>query len=137
MIGAKWAAAVVIGAIALGCGSADSPAPGPGAEQGALSTISPADLSAALAHKDFLLVNVHIPRAGQIAATDAHVPYTDVDALARRIGEAKDTKVILYCLGEGMSRPAAQALIDRGYTAVRILSGGMSGWTKAGYSLEP
>ena len=38
--------------------------------------ITPAQLNLMLEHKDFLLVNVHIPYEGEISQTDLFVPYS-------------------------------------------------------------
>ena len=45
---------------------------------GTYRQIGPTALKAMLAQKDFTFVNVHIPYEGEIAQTDAHVPYDQV-----------------------------------------------------------
>jgi hypothetical protein len=45
---------------------------------GTYRQIGPTALKAMLAQKDFAFVNVHVPYEGEIAQTDAHVPYDQV-----------------------------------------------------------
>lgn len=103
----------------------------------ALGVVTVAELHAELAAKDFLLVDVHIPHAGVIPGTDASIPYTDPDAIAALVGAELDQPVVLTCLSGPMSVTAGDALVARGYRAVRWLQGGMNAWTAAGYPLDP
>jgi phage shock protein E len=100
-----------------------------------LGEISPQQLHAALANKDFLLIDVHTPNAGSIPGTDARIAYTDISALVVFIGPDLDTKVVLTCLMGGMSKSAGNALVALGYRNISELTGGMSAWTAAGYSV--
>ena len=102
-----------------------------------LGTITPAELDTALQAKDFLLINVHIPHAGEVPGTDTHIPFDDIDALVAYIGTDLDTPVIIYCLSDGMTLIAGPELVARGYRDIRYLSGGMTAWTQAGYTLDP
>lgn len=45
---------------------------------GTYTDVSPAELNTMLAHKDFTLVNVHIPDEGKIAGTYLSIPYDQV-----------------------------------------------------------
>jgi rhodanese-related sulfurtransferase len=102
----------------------------------ALGEISPQQLHAALAvNKDFLLIDVHTPNAGSIPGTDARIASSDIPALVAFIGPNLDTKVVLTCLMGGMSKSAGNALVALGYRNISELTGGMSAWTTAGYSL--
>jgi rhodanese-related sulfurtransferase len=101
-----------------------------------LTPISPNDLADALLSKGFLLINVHVPYAGEIPGTDAHITYLDPDALVTYIGNDMGTNVIVYCRTNSMAVIAGNALVDRGYYAVRYLDGGMNGWVGAGFDLE-
>jgi membrane protein DedA with SNARE-associated domain/rhodanese-related sulfurtransferase len=49
-----------------------------------------------------------------------------------------DRDVIFYCScpNEASAARAAKGLIDRGYTRVRPLRGGLDAWTEAGYAIE-
>jgi rhodanese-related sulfurtransferase len=102
-----------------------------------LGVITVAELSAELAAKDFVMIDVHIPHAGVVPGTDASIAYTDPDAIAAFVGADLDRKVVLTCLGGPMSVTAGDALVARGYRAVRWLQGGMNAWTAAGYALDP
>jgi len=101
----------------------------------ALGEISPQQLHAALANKDFLLIDVHTPNAGSIPGTDARIAYSDISALVAFIGPDLDAKVVLTCLMGGMSKSAGNALVTLGYRNISELTGGVSAWTTAGYSL--
>lgn len=106
-----------------------------GAGAAALGLVTAAGLHAELENKDFLLIDVHTPYAGVIPGTDARIAYTDIDALADYIGGDLDRKVVLTCLSGSMSDVAGNALVGRGYRAIRHLQGGMNAWTAAGYPL--
>lgn len=103
----------------------------------ALGVMSAAELHAALAAKDFVMIDVHVPPAGVIPGTDTRIAYTDVDALAAYLGADLDARVVLTCRSDHMSAEAGAALVARGYRAVRHLAGGMNAWVAAGYALDP
>jgi rhodanese-related sulfurtransferase len=97
--------------------------------------MSPEALNTALAVRDFLLINVHVPDEGEIPGTDAHVAYTDIPALLALVGDDLRQEVVVYCKTSAMALIAGQALVDLGYCAVRYLDGGMNAWETAGYPL--
>lgn len=102
---------------------------------GSYSQMTPQTLKAQLKSKDFILINVHVPYAGEIQGTDLFVPFDQVDvdsALPRK----KDAELVIYCRSGPMSELAARALVRRGYTRVRELRGGMNAWTAAGFELK-
>lgn len=102
-----------------------------------LHSMTPAELDEALASKDFLLINVHIPYDGEIPGTDTHIEYTDIDAIVDYIGPDLGTKVVIYCKSDHMTDIAGPELVARGYRAVFYLEGGMNAWTAEGFSLDP
>ena len=102
-----------------------------------LGTVTPQQLSAELAAKDFLLINVHVPHEGEIPGTDAHLTYANVPAIAAYIGPDLMTRVVIYCKSNYMATLAGPALVALGYCNVRYLDGGMNGWKAAGYALDP
>jgi rhodanese-related sulfurtransferase len=102
-----------------------------------LGSLTVDELHAALPNKDFLLINVHVPDAGEIPGTDKHLTYADVPAIAAYIGTDLGRKVVVYCYSEGMSVPAGQGLVALGYRDVRYLVGGMTAWKAAGYPFTP
>lgn len=83
---------------------------------------------------DYQIINVHIPYAGEVANTDANIPYNDLDALTATIPD-KDAPVILYCRSGNMSEQASRALVDQGYTNVWDVPGGMAAWQASGREL--
>ena len=105
------------------------------AENAAFQTLSSQDLVQMLQHKDFVLVNVHIPYEGEIAKTDVFVPFDQIAANLDKLPADKGAKIVLYCRSGRMSQIAATTLANLGYTDVVHLAGGMIGWVAAGQSL--
>jgi rhodanese-related sulfurtransferase len=104
-------------------------------EEGVYTKISPAELERMLRAKEFFLVDVHVPYAGEIPKTDAFISYEDTMALAVEYPRDKTTRVILYCLGNRMSGVAVRDLLRLGFTKVSVLDGGMTAWREAGFPL--
>ena len=82
----------------------------------------------------YTIVNVHIPYEGEIEGTDAKIPYNDLNALMAALPN-KDAPIILYCRSGRMSQIASQALLDKGYTQVWDVPGGMIAWQASGRSI--
>jgi len=103
-----------------------------------LGTVSAAALQAELSQvtRTFLLINVHIPLAGNIPGTDADVAYTDIASIEAFIGADKSKPVVIYCMSDHMATIAGPQLVSDGYCQVRYLSGGLNAWTAAGYSVN-
>ena len=100
-----------------------------------LLRLSPVELSNLLATSDPIVINVHIPYAGDIPGTDTSIPYDNVDAIEAYLNGDKCADVVLVCLSGGMSLSAGNELIKRGYLRIRDLNGGMMAWQNAGYPL--
>lgn len=134
-----WLRAAIFGVVALGVGpvqAAAGEAPArvavPG---GAYTNVMSPLLLQMLERKDFLFVNVHIPYEGEIAKTDAHIPYDQVEKLIHQFPARKDAKILLYCQSGRMSDIAARTLVRLGYTNLWHLKGGMVEWRQQGYTL--
>jgi rhodanese-related sulfurtransferase len=106
---------------------------GPG---GSYMEVTPAALKDMLKHKDFLLVNVHIPSAGDLAGTDLSIPYDEMEQNLSKLPADLNAKIVLYCWSGHMSTIAAEQLVSLGYTNVWSLKGGMQDWEKAGYRIQ-
>ena len=100
---------------------------------GAYTNVTPPLLRKMLDQKDFFFVNVHIPYEGEIAPTDAFIPYDQVEKLVRQFPAKKNAKILLYCQSGRMSDIAARTLVRLGYTNLWHLKGGMVEWRQQGY----
>ena len=138
------ASMVVVAWVALLVGSGIGWAAGPTSETvgtvvtapgGTYRQIGPAALKTMLARKDFTFVNVHVPYEGEIAETDAHVPYDQVAQQITRFPADRNAKIVLYCRTGHMSRIAAETLVRLGYKNVWDLAGGFEGWKGSGFPL--
>jgi len=105
---------------------------------GTYNNVSPNELNVMLDNKDFVLINVHIPFAGNIARTDFSIPYDQISAPENlsQLPPDKNAKIVLYCRSGRMSTIAAEALVSLGYTNIWELKGGMLEWEQAGYELQ-
>jgi len=105
---------------------------------GTYVNVSPAELNKMLKNKDFMLINVHIPFAGNIADTDLSIPYDQISTPENlaQLPVDKNAKIVLYCRSGRMSEIAAKELVSLGYTNIWNLDGGMVGWEQAGYKIE-
>ncbi len=103
---------------------------------GNYTNVSATQLKAMLDKKDFTFVNVHIPYEGEIAKTDAFVPYNEIEKNLDKLPADKSAKIILYCRSGRMSTLAAETLVRLGYTNVWNVEGGMVAWETLGLPLK-
>lgn len=103
---------------------------------GSYTNLTPQELNNMLQHKDFAFINTHIPYEGEIANTDAFVPYNALDENLGKLPADKNAKIVLYCRSDRMSTIAAQELVKKGYTNLYNLVGGMVAWETAGYPIQ-
>ena len=103
---------------------------------GSYRNISPTELNTMLRSKDFLLVNVHTPPAGNIAGTDLSIPYDRIEQRASELPADKNARIVVYCRSGHMSSIAAETLVRLGYTNLASLQGGTAAWEQAGFSIQ-
>jgi len=87
--------------------------------------ISVKQLKKMLQDKDFTLINVHIPYAGEIPQTDLFIPYNEIEQNTDKLPANKDARLVIYCRSGPMSATAAKTLLKLGYTQVFDVEGGM------------
>lgn len=78
-----------------------------------------------------MVINVHVPYEGELAGTDAFIPYDRIRD-DPRLPEDKATELLLYCQSGRMSEEAAVDLHEEGYTNIAHLEGGMKAWEASG-----
>lgn len=97
--------------------------------------ISVAELKQAITDKSVTVIDVN----GSESYKEGHVPtaidYSEAkEDLAAKLPADKDALIVAYCGGPscGAYTKAAKAAKELGYTNVKHLSAGISGWKKAG-----
>ena len=113
--------------ILAGCGGQDSAETIPQPQNVSADTL--ADM---LENKSAMLINVHVPYAGEIEQTDAFIPFDNILNSAE-LPVNRNAPIILYCQSGNMSTQAANTLAEAGYTNISNLEGGMLAWERAGY----
>ncbi len=86
-------------------------------------------------HKDFVLIDVHIPYTGEIPETDLLIPFNDIKQHKNELPDDKNTKIVVYCMSGPMGYVAAEQLVRMGYRQVIHFQGGMVSWINSGKSL--
>ncbi len=102
---------------------------------GTFTRVSPEEMKGAMEEEDLVLINTHVPFAGDIPGTDLSIPYNEIGQNTERL-PGKDARIALYCLGGPMSDEASRTLVELGYTNVWDLGRGMEAWQGAGFPLE-
>jgi rhodanese-related sulfurtransferase len=127
--------ALLLALLTVACGQNMGTTPRVATPTGAYQVITVTQLKATLVKKDFVLVNVHIPYAGEIQGTDLFVAYDTVEQNLTRFPADRGAKIVVYCRSGNMSKTATQTLNRLGYTNVLDVAGGMEAWEQAGYPL--
>jgi rhodanese-related sulfurtransferase len=109
------------------------------AEDKAAPDISINDLKKAIEEKKVTVIDVN----GSDSFKSGHIPTAvDYEANAEKLKEVlpkdKDALIVAYCGGPqcGAYKAAANAAVAMGYTNVKHLSAGISGWKTAGEKVE-
>jgi len=97
--------------------------------------ITPDELAAMLEDKDFLLINTHVPYAGDIPQTDQFIPFDEAAERIDELPEDTSAKIVVYCQSDNMSRQAINVWAEAGYTNLYNLDGGFIAWQDAGYEM--
>jgi rhodanese-related sulfurtransferase len=87
-------------------------------------------------HKDFILINVHIPYEGEIPGTDLFIPFNAIVQHKNELPKNRDVKIVVYCMTGRMGDIAAEKLVSMGYTEVIHFQSGMKAWKEAGRPLR-
>jgi len=135
----SYALAAALGAATLAaCGQdrAETSAAFERAGTPAYTDITATQLHEMMEAQDIVLINVHIPYAGDIPGTDLSIPFDRIAANADRLPADKSAKVVVYCRSGRMSVEASETLAALGYRDVSNVVGGLKAWSEAGYPLE-
>ncbi len=103
-----------------------------------IATASAADIrTALLAGDEIAIVDVRSEHAFALGHPlfAAQIPLDRIEAEARWRIPRLATPIVVYDDGEGWAEDAARRLLALGFTHVRLLDGGLSGWRAAGYEL--
>ena len=102
---------------------------------GSYTNVTPSQLKEMLANKTFPFINVHVPYEGEIAQTDANIPYDQIGQNPSQLPADINAMVFVYCRSGNMSATAAETLVRLGYTNVWNLDGGFNAWVQQGFPL--
>ena len=109
------------------------------AEDKAAPDITITDLKKAIEEKKVTVIDAN----GSDSFKSGHIPTAiDYEANAEKLKEVlpkdKDALIVAYCGGPqcGAYKAAAKAAVAMGYTNVKHLSAGISGWKSAGEKVE-
>jgi phage shock protein E len=104
---------------------------------GAYWDITVPQLQTMLEHKDFPLINTHVPFEGDLPQTDRSIAFDKITEHLDQLPTDKNAPIVLYCRSGRMSTEAATALAAKGYTKVYSLVGGFNAWKAAGLAMKP
>lgn len=95
------------------------------------------DLRSALSDRKTVVFDIREPQehATGVAAGARLLPMSQLGARLAEVPRDPAQPVLLVCNTQNRSRRAVEALRSRGYTNVRYVAGGMSGWSAKGWPL--
>lgn len=96
--------------------------------------VQPQEAARMLETRDVFLLDVHVPEQAHIDGTDAFIPYDELELHRDKLPRDTSQTILVYCMGGGMSKAAAEKLVEMGYRNVYNLKGGAVAWRRAGYS---
>lgn len=102
---------------------------------GGFKNISAQELNEMLVHKDFTLIDVHIPEQKHLRGTDDFIPFDAIKENKDKL-PPQNEKIVLYCRTGRMSAQAAEELSKMGYSDVYNLDDGIIGWQAAGFPID-
>lgn len=98
-----------------------------------LQTVDAPTLQQSLKHQSITLIDVREPAE----FAKEHIPGATLVSLSqfdvRKIPQASEMPLVLYCRSGHRSAIAAQKLFGAGFDSVTHLSGGLAAWKEAGY----
>lgn len=97
--------------------------------------LDPAAFEERMRNEQAMVINVHVPYEGELAGTDAFIPYNKIRD-DPRLPEDKGTELLLYCRSGRMSEEAAVDLHEEGSTNIAHLEGGMKAWEASGRPVD-
>ena len=97
--------------------------------------LDPAAFEERMKNEPAMVINVHVPYEGELAGTDAFIPYDKIKG-DPRLPADKNTEILLYCRSGRMSEEAAVDLHEEGYTNIAHLEGGMKAWEASGRKID-
>ena len=101
--------------------------------------ISVSDLKKAIEEKKVTVIDVNGSDSYEAGRVPTAIDFeANADKLASQLPKDKDALVVAYCGGPSCNayKRAAKKATELGYTNVKHLSAGISGWKKAGEKLE-